>query len=159
MSTISETCKISSFSDLATLETINQIPDWNTYVEQLNRKNPGLISDNGVIVLKDDSKFSQKAKSFTCYVCYINFMEHTDKFGNKSPFSVGFRYKPHKSNWRSESVCTACFYALQNPNFSYFSKTIYGYPGILTLYKSGHGWFYKDTRDLSDWDDEFQNPE
>jgi hypothetical protein len=145
---MSEHPKIKSFSELADSKNINKINDWSEYVEKLNRKNPAFVGED-----------SDLCRDFSCYVCRCSFIEHTDKFGNKSPFLPSFRYKPHKSNWRNEEICTACFYALQNPEFKYFSTTTYGYPGILTKYKSKEGWFYKDTRDLSDCDEEYQNPE
>ncbi len=140
--------KIKSFSDLVDLKAISKIEDWSEYVEKLNKKNPAFVGEN-----------SDLCRDFYCYVCHCSFVKHTDRFGNNAPFNVDFRYKPHKSNWRDENICTACFYALQNPEFKYFSEDEYVYPGILTKYKSGNGWFYKDTRDLSDWDEEYQNPE
>lgn len=91
---------------------------------------------------------------FTCYSCGNDFKKIDNTAQN-----VLFRYKPHKSNWRDEPVCEACFIALQNVNFEVFSEGMDGYPGVLTAYKNYPGFYYKDLRDLSGWGSDFENPD
>jgi len=143
--------KIKTFAELATIEHIDRIEYWSGYVRQLNKRNPHFA--------QLDEEGDYESGEYRCYVCDNAFNQHTDKFGNQAPYSVTFRYKPHKSNWRPEYVCTACFYALQNPKFRGFLNTAYSYPGICVLSKTRNLWWYKDLRDLSECDDEFQNPD
>ena len=50
------------------------------------------------------------------------------------------------------------FLCVTNSKFSLLEKWCYGYPGILTQHERG-GWFFKDMRDLSGEDCDFQNPD
>ncbi len=148
--------KIKAFSDLATLVEIRKITEWQEYVEALNDKNPHFINGINHDIAEQLSQ-EDKDKTFRCYGCYCEFLPHKDPCGNQIPIVADFRYKPHKKNWRSENLCSACFYALQNPKFVW--KDCYAYEGILVRYKKSEGWYYRDLRQL-DWGEPgWGNPE
>ena len=141
--------KINNFNELVSLPNLDKIINWPKYVEMLNKDNAYCGNDSSLSTLG-------------CYICGIHTQKHTDKFGNESPFSILFRYKPWKTNWREEQVCTACFYASQNPSFKYFDEfNSYGYKGITTQFLCNKTWYYKDLRECAnqqDEDNEFKNP-
>lgn len=146
--------KLKNFEELSTLENIDTIENWSRYVKSLNWSNPALIKSSND---NDDEDYKSQ---FTCYVCNNNFMKHTDKFGNKAPISVTYRYKPHKSNWRDEDTCVACFHVLKNPKFSFEEQSSWGYEGILKRHKGcTNSWFVKDLReDFCSTSPEYENP-
>jgi hypothetical protein len=137
MSTINKFIAISSIVSFKSME------EWSEQVAELNKENKLFIAEDDLRIVL-----------FSCYVCGNDFAH-----GSHS-LNVTFRYKPHKPDWSQEQVCVACFHALQNPAFAdVFADDAYGYPGILTEYKDGSGWFYKDTCDLSDLPWKYQNPD
>jgi hypothetical protein len=107
----------------------------------------------------------QKTKSWHDFVRNTLLLEKTlchvcDNTIDKSLcVRADFRYKPYKDRWNEETICKACFFALQNPLFTFFAKeNCYGYHGIMTQYKNKEmGWYYRDLRDLDDL--QLSNPE
>ena len=117
--------KIKCFADLETVDVSN-CEEWSEYVEMINKGNP-------LMVPKD--KYVSGANR--CHSCGNYFLKGADKFGNESMRYVGFLYKPHKNNWRTEHVCTACFHVLKNPTYSFIHDS--EYPGIMEQEGTGAG--------------------
>jgi hypothetical protein len=166
-SDINHQFKIQIFSNLSTMNNINQIENWSEYVQKLNRGNPNYISAD-----HEKNNKNCKSKRFDCYICGNSFIENDkDKFGNPTCYHVDFLYKPHKNNWRKEKLCTACYYVLQNPKFNFEDQdSNYGYPGRLDNYQyiparylddgkyfdipeNNQGYYFQDAKDKNDYED------
>jgi len=121
--------KIKKFSDLETINGIDKINDWSSYVEALNKDNPNFV-------INDDIPLIPCHEYYCCYICILLFYHEKNllktEHDEKVEYNVEFLYKPHNNRLIIESVCPACFHALHNPLFVFFEKyNIDGYPGQL----------------------------
>ncbi|MDD4930719.1 MAG: hypothetical protein PHG66_01015 [Candidatus Colwellbacteria bacterium] len=140
MSSRDDFIRIKKFSELKTHPDINKIVHWSEFVEALNKGNPKFHS------WFDTKENSKQDEMIRCGGCGHEFC-----LDAKTPtiIPVCFLYKYWKCDGRksNENLCTACFYAIQNPQWN--KKVIsndLSYKGEMVMNESGT-WEWADRRD------------